>query len=43
VEILKWLCEAVSRKEAWTWPNTWIVHHDSAPAHKALSDKYFLD
>jgi hypothetical protein len=24
------------------WPNSWILHHDTAPAHKALSPKQFL-
>jgi hypothetical protein len=24
------------------WRNDWIPHHDSAPAHKALSVKQFL-
>jgi len=24
------------------WPNDWILHHDNAPAHKALSVKQFL-
>jgi hypothetical protein len=33
VEILKWLHEAVYRKR----PNNLILHHNNAPAHKALS------
>jgi hypothetical protein len=24
------------------WHNDWILHHDNAPAHKALSVKHFL-
>jgi hypothetical protein len=29
--------ETVKRSEL--WPNDWILHHDSAPAHKVLSVK----
>jgi hypothetical protein len=36
VEILKRLHETVHRKRLELWPNDWIVHHDNAPAHKAL-------
>jgi hypothetical protein len=42
VEILKWLFEAVRGRRPELWPNDWILHHDSAPAHKALSVKDFL-
>jgi len=42
VEILEWLIEAVRRKMPELWPNDWILHHDKAPAHKALSVKQFL-
>jgi hypothetical protein len=42
VEILKWLREGVHRKRPELWPNDWIVRHDIAPAHKALSVKQFL-
>jgi hypothetical protein len=42
VEILKWFCEAVYRKRPEPWPSDWILHRDSAPAHKALSVKHFL-
>jgi fatty acid-binding protein DegV len=42
VEILKWLCEAVHRKRHKLRPNDWILHHDNAPAHKALSVTQFL-
>jgi transposase len=43
VEILKQLLEGVCRKRPELWPNDGIIHHDSAPAHKALSVKQFLD
>jgi acyl-CoA thioesterase FadM len=36
VEIMKRLCEAVSRERPELWPNDWILRHDNAPAHKAL-------
>jgi hypothetical protein len=42
VEILKWLHEAVRRKRPELWSNDWILHHDSAPSHKAFSGKQFL-
>jgi hypothetical protein len=42
VEILKRLREAVLRKRPEIWPNDWILHHDNAPDHKALSVKKFL-
>jgi hypothetical protein len=32
----------VSREGLEFWPNDWILHHDNAPAHKALSVKQFL-
>jgi hypothetical protein len=41
-EILKWLREAVHRGRPELWPNHWILRHDNAPAHKALSVKQFL-
>jgi hypothetical protein len=34
--------EAVRRKRRGIWPNCWILHHDSAPAHKAHYVKQFL-
>jgi hypothetical protein len=37
VEILKQLYEAVHREGAELWPNSWILYHDNAPAHRALS------
>jgi alpha-L-fucosidase len=36
MEILKRLREAVRRKRPELWTNDWILHHDNAPAHKAL-------
>jgi hypothetical protein len=41
-EILKRIREAVRRKIHELWPNDWILHHDNAPARKALSAKQFL-
>ena len=43
LEVLGRLCEKVRQK----WPelfanNSWILHHDSAPAHMALSVREFL-
>jgi len=40
VETLKWLHEAVRRKRPEFWTNDRILHHENAPAHKAL--KQFL-
>jgi hypothetical protein len=42
VEILKRLHEAVRRKRPEIWPNDWILHHDNAPAQRALSVKQCL-
>jgi hypothetical protein len=42
VEILEQLCEAVCRKRPELWPSDWILHHDTSPAHKAVSLKQFL-
>jgi hypothetical protein len=42
VEILKQLHEAICRKRPEFWPSGWVLHHDNAPAHKALSMKQFL-
>jgi hypothetical protein len=39
VEMPKQLHEAVHRKKPELWPNNWILHHDNAPANKALSVK----
>jgi hypothetical protein len=37
VEILKWVRVSVHRERPEIRPTFWILHHDSAPAHKALS------
>jgi LmbE family N-acetylglucosaminyl deacetylase len=37
VDIVKQLHEVVRRKRPELWPSDWILHHDHAPAHKALS------
>jgi histone-lysine N-methyltransferase SETMAR len=42
VEISKRLRETVHIKRPELWPNVWILHHDSAPAHKELCVKQFL-
>jgi hypothetical protein len=42
VEILKWLHEAVHRKEPELWPSDWILHHDNVLAHKVLSGKQLM-
>jgi hypothetical protein len=39
LEIWKRLHEAVHRERPGLWSNDWILHHDNAPAHKALSVK----
>jgi hypothetical protein len=39
VEKVKLVHEAVCRKWPELWPNDWILHHDNAPANKALSVK----
>jgi len=43
VELLKRLRENVRRKQPdqW-WNNTWLLHHDNAPAHAALLTQRFL-
>jgi len=37
LEVLTRLREFVRRKRPRLWPDKWILHHDSAPAHDALS------
>ena len=41
--VLKRLRENVRRKQPdqW-WNNTWLLHHDNAPAHAALLTRWFL-
>jgi len=43
LEVLKRLRDAVRRKrpELW-WSGEWLLHHDNAPAHTALSVRQFL-
>jgi hypothetical protein len=40
VKLSKRLHEDVRRKRTEHWPNEWIFHHDTAPAHMALSVKW---
>jgi hypothetical protein len=42
LEILARLREAVRRKRPELWPDTWILHHDNAPAHDVLALREFL-
>ena len=43
IEVLKRLGENVRRKRPDQWRNnTWLLHHDSAPAHAALLTRRFL-
>jgi hypothetical protein len=41
-EVLTRLQESVWRKRPELWPDKWILHHDNAPAHDALSVRQFL-
>ena len=43
LEVLKRLCEKVRQKRPELFANnSWILHHDNAPAHTALSVREFL-
>jgi len=43
LEVLERLCEKVRRKRPELFANnSWILHHDNAPAHMALSVREFL-
>jgi hypothetical protein len=43
LEVLRRLRDAVGRKRPETWTaRSWLLHHDSAPAHAALSIRQFL-
>jgi len=43
VEVLRRLREDVRRKRPDQWQNnTWLLHHDNAPAHAALLTRQFL-
>jgi histone-lysine N-methyltransferase SETMAR len=41
-ELLTRLREFVRRKRPVIWPDRWILHHDSAPAHDALRVREFM-
>jgi hypothetical protein len=42
LEILARLREADHQRRPKLWPDTWILHHDSAPAHDVLAVQEFL-
>jgi len=42
LEMLTRLRESVWRKRPRLWPDEWILHHDTAPAHDALRVCKFL-
>jgi transposase len=43
IEVLRRLRENVRRKQPNQWQNnTWLLHHDNAPAHSALLTRRFL-
>jgi len=42
VEVLKRLRENVRKKRPHQWRNTWLLHHDNAPAHAALLTRRVL-
>ena len=43
VDVLRRLRETVQRKRPDQWQNnTWLLHHDNAPAHAALLTRRFL-
>ena len=42
-QVLTCLVNKISQKQRDSWADkTWILHHDNAPAHTALSVKHFL-
>ena len=41
-EVVTRLRESVRRKRPGLWPDKWILHHDSAPAHDALRVRDFV-
>jgi len=44
VKVLKCLRENVRRKRPDQWRNnTWLLHHDNAPAHAALVTRFLTD
>jgi hypothetical protein len=42
LEILARLHEAVRWRRPELWPDSWILHHDNAPTHDALTVREFL-
>jgi hypothetical protein len=42
LEILARLREAIRQRRPELWPDAWILHHDNALAHDALTDREFL-
>ena len=42
LEVLKWLREKDGNDPNFLAKNSWILHHDNAPAHTALSVREFL-
>jgi histone-lysine N-methyltransferase SETMAR len=42
LEVLTRLWISVRKKRPELWPDKWILHHDNAPAHDALSFCEFL-
>jgi histone-lysine N-methyltransferase SETMAR len=42
LEVLTRLQESVRRKRPRLWPDKWILHHDSTPAHDVLRVREFL-
>jgi hypothetical protein len=43
MDVLKRLRESISRKRPQLWRNnSWILHHDNAPAHASLLIRDFL-
>jgi hypothetical protein len=44
ITVLQRLRDAISRKRPHKWSSgTWLLHHDNAPCHAALSVREFLD
>jgi hypothetical protein len=42
LEILARLCQALHQRRPELWLDAWILHHDNAPAHDALTVWEFL-
>jgi hypothetical protein len=44
ITVLQRIRDAIRRKRSHKWSSgTWLLHHDSAPCHAALSVREFLD